>query len=1302
VEDEMTVEQIDKTRTGVRWIIEGTLELATPLHLGSGEDEEIAGLQESGQTWVASIVRDARGQPYLPGSSIKGALRALAQRCQPDNKDFFATIFGRENAIETEIGKENAKAGKANTKAGQAEFYGASMRACPTISSLANFRADTFVAHTPHTAIDRFTRTAADNKLFHTTCVPPGAQFVVRIVVQGCDAETVEWLHAVLDAAKDDPLFSLGAHSSQSIGKVSWCGKLSVKRFSSEEATEWLAAIRNGEARPWSDFAVERPIKSAKINSSAEESIVLPVALKFHSPFMVKQDSPKGKDKDQANATPRLDHRGHPLLPAASMHGALRAQAERILRTLGSNCPQGHDAKPYTGQPMDDLAALLFGTAGWQSPVRVTDFVARVMPPAKLSRQEMIAIDRFTGGGKEGAKFNVDYCECPELTGALKLDMRRLHKYAEQSAEHEKAVRAALRLFTLVLRDLGEGDISFGYGRAKGYGQCTVEKLWANWEGQFKTTKLGKLKISGASDAVQALRDRMGTPAILAETSAATAAAKKKSANAVQAAPNGQGDFHNPYHFIPFAEPETGNWQQFGDLWKSHHGHHRYVGLSGRIVCKLTTKTPVFIGNRRTKEAANRQPAEIDNFRLNGKIALPATSLRGMISSLFESISDSNLRVLEAQKYSVRKAMSSSLSAMGLVHKRGDDLYLEPLCLPTLLGDAYCTSFDVPKKWGWICDKVDAPFKVYLNYCKVANITDGSSYFLPEKILDLKIKSAVEKRTFEISSFTKFKPQLDKLDKQKERGRFFLGMNTTVTPTTATIQGEPCVRGFVRTLITDNREKELPRNVKHLHFIPYPESRDALNDEERGFKKIGSDVVKRFHALADLALGSMNGKPEECVQEVLLPFVPVGRKAADRNAEEKFNTKLSDGDLVFFDVDDNSEISEISFSSIWREGLGKSDFYTSADFIASVDSNLLPWGMTSENGQTREKLSPVELLFGAVKDMGRTPDAGSAEAAQDRFADAFAGKVRIGYGLPPEGHVPKLDDAVTLKELSSPKPPSPAMYFRHKLGNNSYVSKRELARTPSDYRSNGRKQYLHAARQENKTVKNLDSTGNFTTEAKQEPWRSQFDKQQDDGHKRRVKVKPIAQGEIFYFEVDFDNLTQQELEQLCATLYPSKEFEHKIGMGKPIGLGSVKIEPVGLYLVDRHKRYGEDPVPGQRYHTVLKAVDEPDKWPLHLQREWQIASTDKTKPLTDYAIEGMKKVDGEVREAILLLGDPDKVNKPVHYPQVADKGIESENYLWFVANDELKKRDYLCDTKQPLGKIGQGLPALKRHKKVSR
>lgn len=143
---------------------------------------------------------------------------------------------------------------------------------------------------------------------------------------------------------------------------------------------------------------------------------------------------------------------------------------------------------------------------------------------------------------------------------------------------------------------------------------------------------------------------------------------------------------------------------------------------------------------------------------------------------------------------------------------------------------------------------------------------------------------------------------------------------------------------------------------------------------------------------------------------------------------------------------------------------------------------------------------------------------------------------------------------VTLQELSSPKISS-VEFYSHKPGNccywtydykiMKYKENRENKNLAEIIKSckvelNGRKYYLH-----NPNLNKLDYSTNIKT-------------------KRNSTMELCEAGNRFEFDVYFEKISEKELKELVWTLtigennLESKQM-HKIGHGKPLGLGSVKI-----------------------------------------------------------------------------------------------------------------------------------------------
>ena len=75
-----------------------------------------------------------------------------------------------------------------------------------------------------------------------------------------------------------------------------------------------------------------------------------------------------------------------------------------------------------------------------------------------------------------------------------------------------------------------------------------------------------------------------------------------------------------------------------------------------------------------------------------------------------------------------------------------------------------------------------------------------------------------------------------------------------------------------------------------------------------------------------------------------------------------------------------------------------------------------------------------------------------------------------------------------------------------------------------------------------------------------------------EAKKQYTRIQPVNEGVQFSFKVHFEALTDVELGTLLWALELPGGHHHKLGMGKPFGLGSVQIEPK-LYLNKPEERY---------------------------------------------------------------------------------------------------------------------------------
>jgi len=142
-----------------------------------------------------------------------------------------------------------------------------------------------------------------------------------------------------------------------------------------------------------------------------------------------------------------------------------------------------------------------------------------------------------------------------------------------------------------------------------------------------------------------------------------------------------------------------------------------------------------------------------------------------------------------------------------------------------------------------------------------------------------------------------------------------------------------------------------------------------------------------------------------------------------------------------------------------------------------------------------------------------------------------------------------LDTAIP-KILSGPKPTCFQHYLEQKP-ENLEAHPKNLAHYNSDNPIRGYKLYWHRS-------------GNNWIETDQENIKKHST--------QYTLITPVKAGAIFKGRIRFENLSKVDLGALLFALQLPEGLAHKLGMGKPLGLGSVRITPK-LYLSDRKKRY---------------------------------------------------------------------------------------------------------------------------------
>ena len=692
--------------------------------------------------------------------------------------------------------------------------------------------------------------------------------------------------------------------------------------------------------------------------------------------------------------------------------------------------------------------------------------------------------------------------------------------------------------------------------------------------------------------------------------------------------------FYNPYHFVPVEKPAAAQTHlsiarkdfpdSKGDF--ARVTHERYVSgtHSGRLVVRLTTVTPTVIGAEQKRERKD-ECATVEPYRIDGQPAIPASTLRGLIGSVVEAASNGPLRVLDNRGYSYRRGMEESLSAIGLIVEENGELKLKPMCLPSLESHDGGRTFEVPARFRRIFPKPQ--FKVFFG--DRHTICGRDFQYRTHTSVEQAVLMPVKQLAWSGASVAP-DPSL-----HVKANRFAVAQD-------ADSRDAPRP-GMVRVLgCWGEREKQMPPGKHHELWIPLP-------DAAAKAIPISEEARERFAQLAN----------ERTDRDESLPFEPKDtRQYRDGRREGKY-LDLRAGDMVYFEVDAaGAKVTEIAYSAIWRgrvEDARTHSAATSHAFFAQIDPELLPFH------PGRKTISMAEQILGFVEEKPRKEGAAKASQEDEPAGLALASRVRFADALLRNGAAGVFDPQVTLRILDSPKLPCPALYFKSAAGRGTYIAKRGM--DPGQHAPQGRKWYLHAK-----------------PKPGERPWATA---RPAESTAQKNRVTPVAAGQEFYFHIDFDNLSEEELGLLLYALEPDAGFHHKVGMGKPLGLGTVKVEVLGYFRVDREQRYSVAGLRAGRYSAAAlaapgKALLDSDKWPQRYQVEAAAPMTEAG--LLSNAREAILRtgiISPSIQKALSMLGA--YASAPyaaeVHYPTNTDqRDKEAEHFKWFMFNDGHRER----------------------------
>lgn len=498
--------------------ISGTLLAKSPIHVG--------GLSAMADVDLTLAV-NGTGAYYIPGTSLAGALRGWLKE--------------ESSRIDALWGYQKSSNGKDE---GHASFV--VVEDAPIEDATRGGAGETVVTEIRDgVGIDRFSGSAAETVKFNRAILPKGVRIPLALTLeQGGDDEAwaearclfADTLHALQSGA-----IRLGAAKTRGLGKI----ELQDLKIVEQDLSSFDGMFNTLSADESNTIGLAALVPEG-YRWQLPQQIEITVGWKPVGPVMVKAEA-EGIAVDMLPLVSQDEGQPCFVIPGSAVKGALRSQAERIMRTLLSqDIPQTKDPKQRFIDQLNGIPVVdqLFGQgAKQQGALAVDDCYATqklaapewaavetatseqalqtALQAANLSHVQQafhVGIDRWTGGAADSQLYST--LELMDVNWApicLTVDLARLQaaeKTEEEQAEKEQieeeqtdSAQVGIALLVLLLRDLARGRIPLGYGTNRGMGAIALQSVTI--QGRSLPTDLAALENTSLFDSDMALQDSL-------------------------------------------------------------------------------------------------------------------------------------------------------------------------------------------------------------------------------------------------------------------------------------------------------------------------------------------------------------------------------------------------------------------------------------------------------------------------------------------------------------------------------------------------------------------------------------------------------------------------------------------------------------------------------------------------------------------------------------------------------------------------------------------------------------------------
>jgi len=578
-------------------------------------------------------------------------------------------------------------------------------------------------------------------------------------------------------------------------------------------------------------------------------------------------------------------------------------------------------------------------------------------------------------------------------------------------------------------------------------------------------------------------------------------------------------------------------------------GHDRIDSnlLTGKIVCKLKLLTPLIIPDTENDnyfEMANETDMASGStyhksycfFKMNDTLMIPGSEIRGMISAVYEALTNSCFRIFdESYRLSWRmEALPEVLETFkpGRIAKGENSLMVTEM------------------------DEVRYPF--YDKDCP--DETSRNQHFTCSETGKKFQPTHNDKMMTSLAQYNRDNKQPGKkakykIIKPKPDSNADFTFTATLDSNTMGYEPDCLVRRSVVGYLKINGPNKIEKeniDTPGMEKIPDPgtqivHNRTCLRDvtvsnskRNKNRKQITSEYVCSENGVTYV----LNKRCERVFLEKNGKTLPISEKALDmfkflveeyhkyaeqQQTPEIFRTilpkngQLEAGDLIYFRESNNQAVEMIPVK-ISRK----------VDSKFTYLGKRLPFGFRPCHGEWLDDQDLNQLNNSFEKKLFTRNKEGLCPACQLFGTGAYKGRVRFGFASlvgSPEWLIKNDSGKLTLPLLERPRPTWPI--YREREEN----KQKDGVKVP------GRKFYIH-----HHNWKKIQNGKNPSTNERIEVTPN------------NRTVQPLDSGNAFTFDVHFENLRPHELGLLLYSLQLENGLAHKLGMAKSMGFGSVSID----------------------------------------------------------------------------------------------------------------------------------------------